>query len=279
MNIQRISAFSDGSKGGNPAGVLISDAHPSVEEMRAIAADVGFSETAFAMPDGSGSWRVRYFSPQSEVPFCGHATIALGSALTRQFGGGVYKLVLNEAKITVEGAKTGTLYQAALQSPPTHSEPAPQEVLKKVLDLFGLAEDQLNAEIPPAIVHGGANHFALTLNSRKAVADMTYDQEAGRQLMEEYGWVTILIAYSETPQFFHTRNAFASGGVYEDPATGAASAAYAGYLRDIGWQHGGKIEISQGEDMGLPSRIFAEIPDEKGSSIRVSGAARIMDAD
>lgn len=279
MNIQRISAFSDGTKGGNPAGVLISDAHPSVEEMRAIAADVGFSETAFAMPDGSGSWRVRYFSPQSEVPFCGHATIALGSALTREIGEGVYKLVLNEAEITVEGAVSGDLVQAALQSPPTRSEPASEDILQKVLTLFGLTEHQINSEIPPAIVHGGADHFALTLNSRKAVADMTYDQEAGRKLMEEYGWVTILIAYSETPDFFHTRNAFASGGVYEDPATGAASAAYAGYLRDIGWPYGGKIQISQGEDMGMPSRIFAEIPQEKGSSIRVSGAARIMDVD
>ncbi len=277
MTIQRISAFSNGQQGGNPAGVLISDAHPSVDEMRAIAADVGFSETAFAMPAGASSWRVRYFSPQSEVPFCGHATIALGSALTRQFGAGNYKLVLNEAEISVEGAVAGDLYQAALQSPPTRSKPAPQEVLDKVLELFGIDEDQINTQIPPAIVHGGADHFALTLNSRQAVADMRYDQEAGRKLMEEYGWVTILIGYSETPTLFHTRNAFASGGVYEDPATGAASAAYAGYLRDIGWPHGGKIEINQGVDMGSPSRIFAEIPNEKGSSIRVSGSARVMD--
>ncbi len=103
MDIQRIAAFSDGQQGGNPAGVLISDAHPTVEDMRTIAAGVGFSETAVAMPNGSGGWRVGYFSPGSEVPFCGHATIALGSALTRQFGEGVYKLVLNEADITVEG--------------------------------------------------------------------------------------------------------------------------------------------------------------------------------
>jgi PhzF family phenazine biosynthesis protein len=116
----------------------------------------------------------------------------------------------------------------------------------------------------------------LTLNSREAVSDMTYDQEAGRELMEKHGWVTILIAYSETPQLFHTRNAFASGGVYEDPATGAASAAYAGYLRDIGWPHQGRIEINQGFDMGHPSRIVAEIGSEKGSSIRVSGSARVM---
>ncbi len=94
--------------------------------------------------------------------------------------------------------------------------------------------------------------------------------------MLEAGLVTILLAYCETPQLFHTRNPFASGGVYEDPATGAATAAFAGYLRDIAWPHGGAIDIVQGEDMGMRSRLRAEIPVEPGSSIRVSGAARVM---
>jgi predicted PhzF superfamily epimerase YddE/YHI9 len=69
-------------------------------------------------------------------------------------------------------------------------------------------------------------------------------------------------------------SAFASGGVYEDPATGAATAALAGYLRDLGWPHGGAIDIVQGEDMGSRSRLHADIPAEPGSSIRVSGSAR-----
>ena len=77
---------------------------------------------------------------------------------------------------------------------------------------------------------------------------------------------------------FHTRNPFASGGVYEDPATGAASAAFAGYLRDIDWPHQGSIDIIQGEDMGMRSRLRADIATEPGSSIRVSGSARIMEA-
>jgi predicted PhzF superfamily epimerase YddE/YHI9 len=88
--------------------------------------------------------------------------------------------------------------------------------------------------------------------------------------------VTITLAYAETPRLFHTRNPFASGGVYEDPATGAATAAFAGYLRDIAWPHGGAIDLIQGEDMGMRSRLRAEIPDEKGASIRVSGTARMM---
>ena len=102
MNLIRIAAFADNAEGGNPAGVLIGDELPSEAEMRRIAAEVGYSETAFAMPQGE-AWRVRYFSPESEVPFCGHATIALGAALAQQYGDGVYPLILNEAEITVEG--------------------------------------------------------------------------------------------------------------------------------------------------------------------------------
>ncbi|HIC1809240.1 TPA: PhzF family phenazine biosynthesis protein, partial [Klebsiella variicola] len=84
------------------------------------------------------------------------------------------------------------------------------------------------------------------------------------------------LVYVEGEQIFHTRNPFAYGGVYEDPATGAASAAFAGYLRDINWPHGGSIDLIQGEDMGMRSLIRAEIADELGSSIRVSGQARLM---
>ena len=275
MDVQRIAAFSDGDSGGNPAGVVIGDALPTVTEMQRVAAEVGFSETAFAAPIADG-WRVRYFSPESEVPFCGHATIALGAALALRFGDGVYTLTLNDARITVEGRASGGLIAAALQSPPTRSAAAQPWLVAEALELFGYAQDDLDPRIPPAIVHGGADHLLLALRERSALASMRYDLSAGRALMNRDGLVTIVLAHAETPQLFHTRNAFASGGVFEDPATGAATAALAGYLRDIGWPHGGMIEIVQGEDMGSRSRLRAEIPPEKGGSIRVSGTARTM---
>ncbi|MDK4740741.1 PhzF family phenazine biosynthesis protein [Rhizobium sp. CNPSo 3464] len=276
MTILRIASFSEDGAGGNPAGVLIADVLPDAAEMQRIAADVGFSETAFACPEGQG-WRVRYFSPESEVPFCGHATIALGAALALREGDGIFALALNQANITVEGHRNGGVLTAALQSPPTRSKAPTPELLSEVLALFGYSTDDLDPAIPPALIHGGADHFMLALKSRGALAAMTYDLDAGRTLMIREGWITILLAYAETPQLFHTRNAFASGGVYEDPATGAATAALAGYLRDIAWPHGGAIDIIQGEDMGMRSRLRADIPAAVGSSIRVSGEARLMD--
>jgi PhzF family phenazine biosynthesis protein len=275
MNILRIAAFSDGNIGGNPAGVLIENELPSDAEMQKIAATVGFSETAFASPIRDG-WRVRYFSPESEVPFCGHATIALGAALALNNGDGEFQLTLNQAKITVEGRKNGNVIAAALQSPPTRSASAPTQLVSAALNLFSYTQDDLNPNLPPALAHGGADHLVLALTSRKALSAMSYDLSKGRDLMNNAGLVTILLVYSETAQLFHTRNPFASGGVYEDPATGAATAALAGYLRDIAWPHGGFIDIVQGEDMGVRSRLRAEFSNAPGSSIRVSGTARVI---
>lgn len=273
--IIKLAAFSDGDQGGNPAGVWIGATLPDEATMQRIAAEVGFSETAFAAPQQEG-WRVRYFSPLAEVPFCGHATIALGAALAAHNGDGVFDLQLNQARITVEGHAQGNLVSAALQSPPTHSAPASEALLEEALTLFGYRRDELDLRIPPAVINGGAGHLVLALNSRAALKAMHYDQQAGRELMVREQWATIVLVYAESEQSFHTRNPFAFGGVYEDPATGAATAALAGYLRDIGWPHGGVIDILQGEDMGSPSRLRAEITDQPGSSIRVSGMARYL---
>jgi PhzF family phenazine biosynthesis protein len=243
--------------------------------MQRIAAEVGFSETAFAMPIEHG-WRVRYFSPESEVQFCGHATIALGAALALQHGDGRFPLTLNHAEITVEGQRKGDTIAAALQSPLTRSQALAPEVLAEALALFGYTLADLDTRLPPALIHGGVNHLLLALNSRAKLAAMRYDLATGREFMRRLELTTILLAYAEAPRRFHTRNPFASGGVYEDPATGAATAALGGYLRDLNWPHEGAIDIVQGEDMGMRSLLHAEIGPQPGSSIRVSGTARIM---
>lgn len=278
MEILKIASFNDGEQGGNPAGVAFYGELPSANIMQKIAFDVGFSETAFASPlEGENNWRVRYFSPESEVPFCGHATIALGAALARREGAGVYNLTLNEASISVEGEASNVGFSSALQSPPTKSAPLDDEELKALLTLFGLDAAHLDMSIPPARIHGGADHYVLALKSRDDLSAMDYDLKAGRTFMDERGLITVMLVFKEYDRKFHTRNAFASGGVFEDPATGAASAAFAGYLRDIKWPHENNFQIIQGEDMGMRSIINVDLTDEKGASIRVSGTARLME--
>jgi len=273
--VLRIAAFSDGDEGGNPAGVWLGAALPADQDMQRIAAQVGYSETVFAAPAGA-QWRVRYFSPESEVAFCGHATIALGAALAQRHGDGVYALALNHAAITVEGRCAGARFEAALQSPPTRSAPAPAALVTAALALFGYTAGDLDPRMAPAIANAGNDHLVLALSSRALLAAMRYDLAAGRALMHEHGLVTVVLAWAEHDRLFHTRNPFASGGVYEDPATGAGTAALAGYLRDLGWPHGGAIDVVQGEDMGMRSRLRAGISPMAGASVRVSGSARTL---
>lgn len=276
MDIQRIAAFSQGEQGGNPAGVVLLDQPAQTSDMARVAADVGYSETAFAVrEDDSGkNWRVRYFSPESEVPFCGHATIALGAALGQHIGEGSFNLALNEASISVSAAPKDGGMTATLSSPPTKSKALPAADLADILALFGLSHDDLDERLAPAHIHGGADHAMLAIKERSKLAGMSYDLDAGRTLMRKLGLVTIMLVHIKDDQSFDVRNAFASGGVLEDPATGAAAAAFAGYLRDQNWPHGGKITIHQGEDMGSPSLITVELSEEHGSPVNVTGHAR-----
>lgn len=273
--VHKVAAFTSGEEGGNPAGVMIRASLPEEPAMQRIAAEMGYSETVFAAPQGDG-WRVRYFSPDGEVAFCGHATIALGAVLAQQNGDGIFPLTTNHAQVTVEGKAQANGAFAALQSPATSSSPSSPALVQEALKLFGYSQSDLDDRIPPAIASGGVQHLVLALSSRDKLRAMRYELGAGRRLMQRYGLTTISLIHAETPQRFHARNPFASSGVYEDPATGAAAAALAGYLRDLDWPHGGAIDIIQGEDMGAPCHLQVQISNEPGSSIRVSGKARMI---
>jgi PhzF family phenazine biosynthesis protein len=276
VNVLKLAAFSQDGKGGNPAGVAFYDEMPSAEEMLRIAKEVGYSETAFLVKQGDG-WRVRYFAPAMEVPFCGHATIALGAALGEREGAGTYKLFLNQSEITVRAEKVGEgKFSATLQSPGTSSEDAPKEYVNKILEAFSLKRDDLNPTFPVRFASGGAKHLILVLKDRRTLADMKYEFEIVRSLMTEQGLVTISLLWQESDEVFHSRNAFASGGVYEDPATGAAAAALAGYLRDIQWTGQPEFKILQGEDMGMPSRLIVKFGRKAGEGVSVSGETRYI---
>ncbi|MBL8050596.1 MAG: PhzF family phenazine biosynthesis protein [Anaerolineales bacterium] len=272
MNVLKLAAFSSNGQGGNPAGVAFYDEMPTAEEMMRIAKEVGYSETAFLVKQNDG-WRVRYFAPELEVPFCGHATIALGAALGERFGENTYKLFLNDSEISVRAEKG---MKATLQSPPTKSEDAPKEYVEKILAGFGLSNEDLNPAFPVKFAYAGAGakFLIMVLKNRKTLANMKYEFDLVKSLMAEQAVITIDLLWNESDSVFHSRNAFASGGVYEDPATGAAAAALAGYLRDINWNGKNEFTILQGEDMGMPSRLNVKFTSTKGESVEVSGEVR-----
>ena len=271
MQVQRIAAFTNKGAGGNPAGVVLCDNLPELEVMQSVAAHVGYSETAFAAPTAGGAWRVRYFSPELEVPFCGHATIALGAALAGVHGAGQFPLIINDGNITVTAERSALGWACTLQSMPTHSSALEKAILAEALALFGYAIDDLDPEIAPRLASAGAQHLIIALRSRTALSRLNYELETGKRFMRQHRLVTIMFISRETDRRFHARNAFASGGVFEDPATGAAAAALAGMLRDLDWPHEGDITILQGEDMGSPSHLQVTFTSEPGAAVHVHG--------
>ena len=272
----KLAAFSDGDEGGNPAGVHITDKMPSDAEMLAIAADIGYSETAFLEPMGqdNSQWRVRYFSPKVEVPFCGHVTIALTAALAEHTGQNHFALQLNEASITTSAAYKDGHIQASFVSPETSSRMADHEAINAVCHLFGLSAHQLDKRLEPAFISAGAEHFLLALKHRSDLADMEYDFDQGVEVMTKFGMFTIMLVWREASTIFHVRNAFAFGGVVEDPATGAAAAALTGHLNKLGELAGDSVSLIQGEDMGMRSVIHAKAGAAPGDGVTVSGSVR-----
>lgn len=277
MTPARISAFAASStSGGNPAGVVIADALPSAAEMQDVARQIGYSETAFAARDRD-AWRVRYFAPEAEVPFCGHATIALGAELGARFGAGRYRLLIADGEIDVTATQTDNGWGAELTSPATWSKPLDPALLSEMLDMFGWAADDLDPRFAPTLSFAGARHSVLALRHRQTLADMAYDFNTGRDFMHQHDLVTLNMIHIVDQTHFDSRNAFAYGGVVEDPATGAAAAAFAGALVDQGWpalSGGGSFTISQGKDMGSPSRLTVTVSGTPGDRVRVGGATR-----
>jgi PhzF family phenazine biosynthesis protein len=273
----RLAAFSADPAGGNPAGVWIGEALPPAEAMQRIATDVGFSETAFLAPDGSGEpgrFRVRYFSPLAEVAFCGHATIAGGVALAERGAPDDLFLRTNDGEVGVslqhgpDGRRMATL-----TSVEPHVVPAPAALLERALGLLDWDPSELDPRLPPAIGYAGVRHLILAVRDYATLGRMAYPFEPMRALMLEHDLTTLQLIWRESPLRFRARDPFAVGGVVEDPATGAAAAALGAYLRERGEIVApATFDISQGVEIGRPSQLRVSIVSDD-TRIRVSGTA------
>ena len=270
--LHRLAAFTSTPAGGNPAGVWIGDALPDAAAMQRIAAEVGFSETAFVAPASGRDRTIRFYSPLAEVPFCGHATIATGVVLGEAEGDGTYRLATTVGVVPVAVRQHEGMREASLTSvAPAHEAAAP-ELVDDVLAQLRWQRTDLDQAIPPARIFGGSWHLVLAARTADRLADLHYEFEALKRVMLAADLTTLQLVWREGPTMFHARDPFPVGGVVEDPATGSAAAAFGGYLRDAGLIAApASIVIRQGEAMGRPSRIAVDIPATGG--IVVSGTA------
>lgn len=271
------AAFTDSGAGGNPAGVVLEAAGLTDAQMLAIAQDVGYSETAFVLPDPDSSdprrLRLRYFSPVAEVAFCGHATIATAVAIADRDGTGRLQLTTMAGPVAVDTFSDVSGATATLTSPPARTTPVQADVLQRALSALRWSPDDLDPRYPAHVAHAGNDHLILAASTLDRLASFEYDYVALEQLMNEVGWTTVHAFWAETATTFHARNAFPPGGVVEDPATGAAAAAFGGYLRTLGMVPvPGRVTILQGEHMGSPSRLLVDLKADT-DRVHVTGAA------
>lgn len=273
--LEELSAFTTSPTGGNPAGVWIGPLLPRPREMLRLAGELGHSETAFLAPDTGDVRTVRYYSPEAEVSFCGHATIAAGVLLGRLHGEGLYRLETREGVVPVEVRRTHDHWEASLTSVEPRHEAAPQGLVTGVLEALDWSPEELDPAVPPAIAYGGANHLVLAARSKDRLDRLDYDFEALKARMLDADLTTVQLIWRESPAVIHARNPFPVGGVVEDPATGAAAAALGGYLRDAGLiEAPTEFQIRQGETMGRPSRLTVTVP--SGGGVIVSGTAVVL---
>ena len=279
-DVLRYAAFPAGDAGGNPAGVVLDARGMTDEEMLATAAEVGFSETAFLFPaessahgrEGASQAQVRFFSPLAEVPFCGHATIATAVAHAERHGAGRLDLLTRGGLVPVHTRDEGGRTVATLTSVEPSVEPMSADVLGATLEALGWSAGVLDDALPPHVGFAGNHHPVLALSNRRALAGLDYDYAALAALMAAHDWTTMQLVHRERPDLFHARNPFPPGGVVEDPATGAAAAALGGYLRALDLvPPSRRVTIRQGEDMGRPSLLLVDIPEQGG--IDVTGSA------
>ena len=262
-----------GAAGGNPAGVVLDATGLDDAGMLAIAAEVGFSETAFITGRDGDGYVVRYFTPEAEIPFCGHATVATAIALAERDGPGTLRMLTPAGAILLETATTSDGMTATFTSVEPAVHDLPDEILDRTLELLGLDRVDLDSRYPVALAFARNTHPVLTVRERATFDAVRFDPRAARELMDEQGWGgTIALLHALAEDEFEARNIFPVGDILEDPATGSAAAAVGAWLRERGPRPvPTTVVIHQGRHVGRPSRLDVTIPATGG--IAVTGTA------
>ncbi|MCB5907135.1 PhzF family phenazine biosynthesis protein [Streptomyces pinistramenti] len=282
--ILRYTAFSDDPEGGNPAGVVLDASGLDDTAQLAVAAELGYSETAFltAPPEGLGeagrAFTVRYFSPLAEVPFCGHATVAASVALAERIGAGdlLFATQAGPVPVTVR-EQDGALHATLTSVEPQVTRVADEDVAEALAALDWPASD-LDPGLPPRIAYAGARHLVLAAATRDRLARLDYDFERLAALMRRLDLTTLQLVWRESESVFHVRDPFPVGGVVEDPATGAAAAAFGAYARTLGVVTAPvTLTLHQGHDLGRPGVLTVGLRDGDPRS-HVGGTATAIPA-
>lgn len=270
-----VDAFTREPLAGNPAGIVPDADGLTDDQMRAVAREVGASETAFILPSGSADRRVRFFTPTTEVALCGHAAVATHAALHADgtIEPGTHRLETNEGAIDVELEPDGRVWM-------TQSDPEIEQVdlpYDRIGEALGLPEAALvdvGEDLPLATASTGLAYLMVPVNFLEHLSGMDPNYGAIEALTADLD-VTGLYAFTfdalEAASTLHARMFAPAAGIPEDPATGTASGACGAYLRRFGAFDSLPEEMifEQGEFVDRPGRIHVRARAE----IQVGGYA------
>jgi trans-2,3-dihydro-3-hydroxyanthranilate isomerase len=282
--------FTDKAFGGNQLAVLPDARGLSTEQMQAITREFNYSETVFVVPPDNPAHtrRFRIFIPTAEIPFAGHPTVGGAFVLAAT---GEIALDGDETRIVCEEgvgpvpvvvrSRNGKPYFTQLTAakiPEKHDQRYDAQTIASILSLV---ESDIDVEDGNAIEgwNAGLPYLCVPLKSRDALerarvkVDLLDQHLRGKFCTEPY-------VFTKDGDAYRARMFAPLLGVPEDPATGSAAAAFAGYVGARSLTSDGTVSftVHQGVEMGRPSRLDVEIDLSQGAiaAVRVGGASVLI---
>jgi PhzF family phenazine biosynthesis protein len=271
-----VDAFTDEPLTGNAAGVVPEADRLDAEQMQAIAAELGASETAFFHPSGEADRRIRYFTPETEVDLCGHATVASHALLAEreEIEAGTHLLETNVGVLEIEVESDGTVWMTQDRPEVTRVDVA----YERVADALGVdvaALEDVGADLPLARATTGLPFLVVPVNFLEHLSGMDPDMAAIEALSKELdtaGVYAFTFDALDMDSTLHGRMFAPKAGVPEDPVTGTASGATGAYLREVEAFDGEfpeEMVFEQGHFVDRPGHVRVRVAAE----VRVGGRA------
>lgn len=261
-----LDVFAEGPYSGNQLAVFRNAVHIRSDDMRRLAGEVHFSETAFIMSDEprEGGYAMRVFTPTEEIPFSGHAVLGAAYILQSELLGPSCKAIgvdLPGGRVNVDFTfryrKVDSVWMTQL--PPEYGETVAPDVAASAI---GLDATEVTEGLPVMLVSTGLPFLMVPLKSRVALSRSHVVPEGYVALVKATG---IRSVYAFTPETYNAENQFSvrmfapDYGIPEDAATGAGAGCLAAYVLDYMLPDSTQMEVSieQGHEMRRPSRLFA----------------------
>lgn len=286
--IFQIDAFTSEKFTGNPAGVVPEADHLSVDDMQRIARELNNSETAFILkPNQAGhDVRIRFFTPTTEVPNCGHATLAAHFVLAYLRGNTPATLVQETAAgvspVSVKTDADGMLVEIT-QGTPEIFDRLSDEQSQRLNRALGITDADRNLSLPVKIATTGHSKVLIPLKEISRLASLSPDMAALSQFSTEIGcngYFPFVLTSDPLSRHLTTGRMFAPAiGIHEDPVTGNANGPLGAYLLQEGFfgKQSGTYSYwaSQGGFIGRPGEMLVSVTSENGvpEKVVISGRA------